>query len=76
VSDAEQAKTPDWSIGPNRFPTAAQNPYLKLDAFGYPAAYTAGNLARNVLSGPTLIWQQASLSKTFPIRAGKTKLHL
>jgi hypothetical protein len=68
ASSFEDAKTPNWSIGPNRFPTAAQNPYLRLDAFAYPAAYTTGNLGRNTFSGPTLIWQQASIAKEFPLR--------
>ena len=63
----DEAKTQNWSIGPNRFPTAAQNPYLNMSAFAYPAAYTPGTLGRNTFSGPTLVWQQASLSKTFPI---------
>ena len=29
--------TPDWDIGPNRFPTQAQVPYLNAAAFAYPA---------------------------------------
>jgi len=55
--------TPDWSIGPNRFPTQAQVPYLNAAAFDYPAPFTAGTMGRNVLEGPGLTWPQFSLSK-------------
>jgi len=40
----DQAVVKDWTIGPNRFPSSAENPYLNAAAFGYPAAYTAGSL--------------------------------
>ena len=39
--------TPDWGIGPNRFPTSAQVPYLNIGSFAYPAAFTPGTLGRN-----------------------------
>ncbi|MCC6585193.1 MAG: TonB-dependent receptor [Bryobacterales bacterium] len=59
--------TPDWSIGPNRFPTQAQVPYLNADAFAYPAAFTPGTMGRNVLEAPGLTWTQFSLSKEWRI---------
>jgi hypothetical protein len=46
--------TSDWTIGPNRFPTSAQNPYLKFSAFAYPAAFTVGTLGRNTYEGPAM----------------------
>jgi len=55
--------TPGWDIGPNRFPTQAQNPYLNAAAFDYPAPFTAGTMGRNVLEAPGLTWPQFSLSK-------------
>ena len=61
-------KTPDWNIGPNRFPTTAQNPYLKFSAFAYPAAFTVGAMGRNTYTGPANNWMQLGLSKTFVIR--------
>ena len=61
-------KTADWSIGPNRFPTQAQNPYLKFSAFAYPAAFTVGSIGRNTFTGPANNWMQLGLSKTFSIR--------
>jgi hypothetical protein len=63
-----QAVVQDWSMGPNRFPTSAQNRYFNLDAFRYPAAFTPGTLGRNTLTGTGINWAQFSLSKEFPIR--------
>ncbi len=63
----DQATVADWHIGPNRFPSSAQNPYLNASAFAYPAAYTAGNLGRNTFRGRYLYWPQGSLSKQWPI---------
>lgn len=64
----DQAVVQDWNIGPNRLPTAAQNPYLNAAAFAYPAPFTVGTLGRNTLTGPGIIWGQASLSKTWTIK--------
>jgi hypothetical protein len=55
--------TPDWNIGEHRFPTQAQIPYLNAAAFEYPAAFTAGNMGRNILEAPGITWPQFSLSK-------------
>ena len=63
----EQAVNNNWTIGANRFPTQAQNPYLKFDSFAYPAAFTAGNLGRNTFEGPGLNWTQLSLAKWWRI---------
>ena len=59
---------PDWTLGPNRFPTQAQNPYLKFDSFAYPAAFTPGTLGRNTFEGPGLLWTQLSLAKWWEIK--------
>ncbi|MCC6293272.1 MAG: TonB-dependent receptor [Bryobacterales bacterium] len=59
--------TPNWNIGPNRFPTQAQVPYLNVAAFAYPAAFTAGTMGRNVLEMPGITWPQFSLSKEWRI---------
>jgi hypothetical protein len=64
----ENALVSGWTLGPDRFPTQAQNPYLKFDAFGYPAPFTAGSLGRNTFEGPGLIWTQLSLAKWWKIR--------
>jgi len=58
----------DWSIGPHRFPTSAQNPYLLFSAFAYPAAFTAGTLGRNIFEAPGMSWTQVSLSKHWIFR--------
>jgi hypothetical protein len=68
VTTVEQAYVPDWDIGANRFPTSAQNPYLKIDSFAYPAAFTAGTLGRNTFEGPGLTWTQLSLAKQWEVK--------
>ncbi|MBL8231084.1 MAG: TonB-dependent receptor [Bryobacterales bacterium] len=55
--------TDNWDIGPHRFPTQAQVPYLNPAAFEYPAQFTPGTMGRNVLEAPGLTWPQFSLSK-------------
>ncbi|MBI3210192.1 MAG: TonB-dependent receptor [Candidatus Solibacter usitatus] len=55
--------TSGWTIGPNRFPTQAQVPYINAAAFSYPAAFTPGSLGRNVFEAPGITWPQFSLSK-------------
>jgi hypothetical protein len=64
----DQAVTQGWTIGPNRLPTSAQNPYLNAAAFAYPAPFTLGTLGRNTLTSPGLVWAQSSMSKTFTFR--------
>ena len=63
----DQAQVSGWELGPNRFPAAAQNPYLNFSSFAYPAAFTVGNLGRNTFEGPGLLWTQLSLSKWWNI---------
>jgi hypothetical protein len=55
--------TEGWDIGPHRFPTQAQVPYLNAAAFAYPPAFTPGTMGRNVIEAPGLTWPQFSLSK-------------
>ncbi len=67
-----QAIANPWNIGPNRFPTNAQNPYLNASAFAYPASFTAGNLGRNTFRGPLLYWPQGSVVKSWRIKERTT----
>lgn len=67
VLPASQAVFSGWDIGPNRFPTSAQNPYLNAAAFAYPAAFTPGTMGRNVIEAPGINWTQLSLSKEWRI---------
>ncbi|HEU0119634.1 MAG TPA: carboxypeptidase regulatory-like domain-containing protein [Bryobacteraceae bacterium] len=64
----DQAVVQDWTIGGNRLPTAAQNPYLNAAAFAYPDPFTPGTLGRNTLTGPGMVWGQASLSKSWVVK--------
>jgi hypothetical protein len=68
VTTIPQATVQGWNIGPNRFPTSAQNPYLNMSSFAYPAAFTPGNLARNSFEAPGLNWMQVSLAKWWTIK--------
>ena len=64
----QAAVNSDWTIGPNRFPVAAQNSYLNPSSFAYPASFTAGTLGRNTFEGPGLNWTQLSLAKWWAFR--------
>jgi len=68
VGTHQQALVEDWQLGPNRFPTQAQNPYLNAGSFAYPAAFTVGNLGRNVFEGPGLNWTQISIAKWWRVK--------
>ncbi|MCC6365402.1 MAG: TonB-dependent receptor [Bryobacterales bacterium] len=63
----DQVKLAHVDIGPNRFPFSAQNRYLNINGFAYPAPYTIGALGRNTLEAPGVVWPQTSLQKTWTI---------
>jgi hypothetical protein len=63
----DQVKVPDWSMGPNRFPQSAQNPFYNIGAFAYPAQFTYGSLGAGTARGLWLLWPQYSLSKGWAI---------
>lgn len=69
----EQAKTANWDMG-QRFPTAAQTPYLNMSAFAYPAAYTIGSLGARVVQAPGLYWMQTFLTKSWYPKGERVKL--
>jgi hypothetical protein len=64
----DQVKLAHVDIGPNRFPFSAQNRYLNINGFMYPAAYTIGTLGRNTLEAPGIVWPQTSLQKSWLMR--------
>lgn len=64
---AEQMVVNNYAVG-QRFPLAAQNSYFNVNAFAYPAAFTAGTMGRNVVESPGLQWTQLSLSKTIAVK--------
>ena len=66
----------DWNIGPHRFPTQAQVPYLNADAFEYPAAFTPGTMGRNVIEAPGITWPQFSLSKQWNVYGERARFIL
>jgi hypothetical protein len=63
----EQAVVKDWSMGPHRFPSSAQNPYLRFDAFTYPAPFTVGTLGRNTFEAAGVAFTQLALFKNWKV---------
>jgi hypothetical protein len=54
-------------IGGNRFDQSAEGAVLNPSCFSAPAAYTVGNAGRGIVTGPGVIGNLASASKTFLI---------
>ena len=52
-------------IGGNRFNQALENPVLPVSCFAPPAAFTPGNAGRNIVTGPGILYSQASAQKNF-----------
>ena len=55
-------------IGGARFNQALENPVLPVNCFAAPAAFTIGNAGRNIVTGPGLVYTQASVKKNFPFK--------
>lgn len=55
-------------IGGARFNQALENPLLPVSCFAAPAAFTPGNAGRNIVTGPGLIYTQASVKKNFAFK--------
>jgi hypothetical protein len=68
IGTHKDALVKNWTLGPDRFPTQAQNPYLNFNSFAYPAAFTTGNLGRNVFEAPGLNWTQLSIAKWWRVK--------
>ena len=54
-------------IGGNRFNQALENAFIPVSCFSAPAPFTPGNAGRNIVTGPGIIYSQASASKNFRI---------
>ncbi len=52
-------------IGGARFNQALENPVLDVNCFSAPAAFTVGNAGRNIVTGPGIMYSQASAKKNF-----------
>ena len=60
--------TPNWSMGPNRYPNQAQNPYLLYNDFAYPAAFTVGTLGRDTYTSPGMSWTNLTVHKSWTVK--------
>ncbi|MCC6363324.1 MAG: TonB-dependent receptor [Bryobacterales bacterium] len=63
----DQVAVPNWSIG-DRFNNSLKNPMWNIGAFANPAAFTAGTLGRNMITGPGMNWTQVSLAKFITLK--------
>jgi len=58
----------NWrDFGGDRFTLENINPIIDINHFAYPAAFTAGNAGRNIVTGMPLISSRASAKKNFRI---------
>ncbi|MGH9720131.1 MAG: carboxypeptidase regulatory-like domain-containing protein [Bryobacteraceae bacterium] len=64
----DDIKIPWDAKGPCRHSLTCSLPWADVNAFDYPASFTAGASGRNITTGPGMIWYQASISKTFTFR--------
>ena len=64
----DKVRTPNWELGPNRFPMTAQNPLFDINAFAYPAAYTPGTVGSGTQSANWLYGPQYSMSKSWSFK--------
>ena len=55
-------------VGTDRFVTNNQTAVIDMSPFSYPAAFTAGNAGRNIVTGLPLVWSTSSLKKNFRIK--------
>lgn len=54
--------------GGNRFNPAQSGAVLNVSCFAAPGAFTPGNAGRNIVTGPGIIYSQASASKNFAFK--------
>ena len=71
----QSVNVPNYSIGPNMWPQAAQNPFYNIGAFANPAAFTQGNAGYGIARTGAVWWPQYSVTKTWTYRE-KYKLTL
>jgi hypothetical protein len=66
----------NYSLGPNVFPQAAQNPFYNIGAFSYPAAFTEGNAGSGIARTGWVWWPQYSLTKTWAFEKFKLTVRM
>lgn len=65
IVPGQKINVSNYSIGPNLFPQAAQNPFYNINAFSYPAQFTEGNAGSGIARTGWVWWPQYSLTKTW-----------
>jgi hypothetical protein len=65
IVPGQAINVPNYSIGPNMWPQASQNPFYNINAFAYPAAFTEGNAGSGIARTGWVWWPQYSITKTW-----------
>jgi len=65
IVPGQKINVDNYSIGPNMWPQAAQNPFYNINAFAYPAAFTEGNAGNAIARTGWVWWPQYSITKTW-----------
>lgn len=65
IVPGQEINVPNYSIGPNMWPQASQNPFYNINAFAYPAAFTEGNAGSGIARTGWVWWPQYSITKTW-----------
>jgi hypothetical protein len=68
IVPGQQINVDNYSIGPNMWPQASQNPFYNINAFSYPAAFTEGNAGNGIARTGWVWWPQYSITKTWTYR--------
>ncbi len=65
VNTGVAVNVPNYQIGPNMWPQAAQNPFFNINAFYNPAPFTPGNAGFGIARTGWIWWPQYSITKTW-----------
>ena len=58
----------DWDRrGPCRHIVACAEPWADINVFAYPASFTPGQVGRNIINAPGVLWHELSASKKFDV---------
>jgi len=65
IVPGQKINVDNYSVGPNMFPQAAQNPFYNINAFSYAPAFTQGNAGAGIARTGWVWWPQYSITKTW-----------
>ena len=65
IVPGQKINVSDYSIGPNMWPQASQNPFYNISAFSNPPSFTQGNAGYGIARTGAVWWPQYSITKTW-----------